>query len=60
MLRRNESIQNCIPAILMDDYNAGLEKRNSDALARQNVWMPVEKAEASTRLRANLNISLVY
>ena len=36
----------------MDDSNADLKKRNSDALARQHLWIPVEKAEASIRLRA--------
>ena len=46
--------------ILMDDdSNAGLKKRNSDALARQNLCIPVEKAEASTRLRANKESSPV-
>ena len=29
--------------ILMDDSNAGLKKRNSDAFARQHLWIPVEK-----------------
>ena len=45
--------------ILMDDSNTGLKKRNSDALARQNLWIPVEKAEASIRLRANKESSPV-
>ena len=45
--------------ILMDDSNAGLKKRNSDAVARQNLWIPVEKAEASIRLRANKELSPV-
>ena len=30
--------------MLMDDSNAGLKKRNSDALGRQNLCIPVEKA----------------
>ena len=43
----------------MDDSNAGLKKRNSDALARQNLWIPVEKAEAIIRLRSNKESSPV-
>ena len=45
--------------VLMDDFNAGIKKRNSDALARQNLWIPVERAEASIRLRANKESSPV-
>ena len=45
--------------IVMDDSNAGLKKRNSDTLAIQNLWIPVEKAEASIRLRANKESSPV-
>ena len=43
----------------MDDSNAGLKKRNSDALARKKLWIPVEKAEASIILRANKESSPV-
>ena len=45
--------------MLMDDSNAGLKKRNSDALGRHNLCIPVEKAEASIRLRANKESSPV-
>ena len=45
--------------ILMDDSSVGLKKRNSDAFTRQNLWIPVKKAEASIRLRANKESSSV-
>ena len=43
----------------MDDSNAGLKKRNSDALARLNLWIPVEKSEETIRLRAKKESSPV-
>ena len=36
--------------VLIDDSNSGLKKMNSDGFARQNLWIPVEKAEASIRV----------
>ena len=39
--------------IIMDDSNAGLKKRNSDAITSKYLWIPVENIEASIRLRAN-------
>ena len=45
--------------IKFDDNKAGLKKINSDNLAQQNAWVPIEKAEGTIAIRVNKNSSPV-
>ena len=43
--------------IAFDDCEAGLKSISKDAFASQNVWVPIEKAEANIRIRTNKDSS---
>ena len=45
--------------IKFDDNKAGLKRISMDSLARDCGWVPSERAEASIRVRANKDSSLV-
>ena len=45
--------------VKFDDNTAGLRKLNSDNLAQQNMWIPIEKAEGTIAIRVNKNSSPV-
>ena len=45
--------------IKFDDANAGLKKIDTDLLANQNKWVPIEKAEANIMIRVNKDSSPV-
>ena len=45
--------------IVFDKSKAGVKKMNSDASVKQHLWFPIERIEASIRLRVNKESSAV-
>ena len=45
--------------VAFDDNQAGLKNMSNDALAIQNLWVPIERAETNIRIRSNKETSTV-
>ena len=45
--------------IKFDDSKAGLKKKNTDAFAKTNYWIPVEKTEVNIRMKSTATSSPV-